>query len=129
LVFVAAIIASLVSGKKRRCEKFVPRHVGVRSASDCPIQTIAGDRIDLSLATFQRNNQSAPGFQKMRKESTMSKREEIAPNGDKRYIRRDEKGQIKTSVEEGASLSADSRHKAKVNAKPGEGDRGDHRVK
>jgi hypothetical protein len=59
----------------------------------------------------------------------MSKREEIAPNGDKRYIRRDEKGQIKTSVEEGASLSADSRHKAKVNAKPGEGDRGDHRVK
>lgn len=55
----------------------------------------------------------------------MSKREEIAPNGDKRYIRRDDKGQIKTSFEEGASLSADSRHKAKAAAKPGEGDRGD----
>ena len=56
----------------------------------------------------------------------MSKREEIAPNSDKRYIRRDDKGQIKTSVEEGASLSADSRHKAKDNAKSGECDRGDH---
>jgi hypothetical protein len=59
----------------------------------------------------------------------MSKREEIAPNGDKRYIRRDNKGQIKTSVEAGASLSTDSRHKAKTDAKPGEGDRGDHHAK
>jgi hypothetical protein len=59
----------------------------------------------------------------------MSKREEIAPNGDKRYIRRDGKGQIRMSVEEGASLSADSRHKAKATAKPGEGDRGDHHGK
>lgn len=59
----------------------------------------------------------------------MAKREEIAPNGDKRYIRRDAKGQIKTSVEEGASLAADARHQAKSDAKPGEGDRGDHRAK
>ena len=33
---------------------------------------------------------------------------EIAPNGDKRYIRRDDKGRIKNSVEEGASLSSDA---------------------
>ncbi len=51
----------------------------------------------------------------------MSKREEISPNGDKRYIRRDDKGQIKSSVEEGASLSADARHKAEHEAKPGQG--------
>jgi hypothetical protein len=59
----------------------------------------------------------------------MSKREEIAPNGDKRYIRRDDKGRIKSSVEEGASLSADARHKAKNDAGPGQGDRGDHHSK
>ena len=59
----------------------------------------------------------------------MSKREEIAPHGDKRYIRRDEKGRIKTSVEEGASLSADAGHKAKNVVKPGQGDRGDRRDK
>jgi hypothetical protein len=59
----------------------------------------------------------------------MSKREEIAPNGDKRYIRRDEQGQIKSSVEKGASLSADARHKAKNDAGPGQGDRGDHHSK
>lgn len=59
----------------------------------------------------------------------MSKREEIAPNGDKRYIRRDDKGQIKTSVETGASLSADARHTAKNDTKPGHGDRGDHHAK
>jgi hypothetical protein len=59
----------------------------------------------------------------------MSKREQIAPNGDKRYIRRDDDGRIKTSVEEGASLSADRRQKAKTNSKPGQGDRGDHHAK
>jgi hypothetical protein len=59
----------------------------------------------------------------------MSKREEIAPNGDKRYIRRDDQGQIKSSVEEGASLSNDARHKAKNDAGPGQGDRGDHHAK
>ena len=59
----------------------------------------------------------------------MSKREEIAPNGDKRYIRRDEQGRIKSSVEEGASLSADARHEAKADAKPGQGDRGDRHAK
>jgi hypothetical protein len=59
----------------------------------------------------------------------MSKREEIAPNGGKRYIRRDEIGQIKSSVEERASLSADARQKAKSAAGPGQGDRGDHHAK
>lgn len=59
----------------------------------------------------------------------MSKREEIAPNGDKRYIRRDDVGRIKTSVEKGASLSADARQKAENDTKPGQGDRGDHHAK
>ncbi len=59
----------------------------------------------------------------------MSKREEIAPNGDKRYIRRDDNGRIKTSVENGRSLSADARHDAKHDAGKGQGDRGDHRAK
>jgi hypothetical protein len=55
--------------------------------------------------------------------ATMSKRGEIAPIGDKRYVRRDDKGRIKTSIEEGASLSTDTRHKAKNAAKLGQGDR------
>jgi hypothetical protein len=59
----------------------------------------------------------------------VSKREEIAPNGDKRYIRRDDNGRIETSVEEGRSLSDDARHKAKHDAGPGQGDRGDQRAK
>ncbi len=59
----------------------------------------------------------------------MSKREEIAPNGDKRYIRRDDDGRIKTSVEEGRSLSNDAHRKARTNSKPGQGDRGDHHAK
>ena len=59
----------------------------------------------------------------------MSKREEIAPNGDKRYIRRDDHGRIESSVEEGRSLSSDAHQKAKANSKPGQGDRGDHHAK
>ncbi|MDQ0464359.1 hypothetical protein QO010_002140 [Caulobacter ginsengisoli] len=59
----------------------------------------------------------------------MSRREEIAPHGDKRYVRRDEQGRFKTEVDEGRSLSADARQKAKHEAKPGQGDRGDRRTK
>jgi hypothetical protein len=57
----------------------------------------------------------------------MSKRELIDTGTNKRYVRRDEKGQFKESVDVGRSLSADKRHKAKTVAKPGEGDKGDHR--
>jgi hypothetical protein len=56
-----------------------------------------------------------------------SKRELIAPLGDKRYIRRDEKGRIKESDVVSRSLSQDRRRKAKTIAKPGHGDRGDRR--
>jgi hypothetical protein len=59
----------------------------------------------------------------------MSKREEIAPNGDKRYIRGEDQGRIRTSVEEGASLSADAHRKARADAKPGQGDRGDYHAR
>jgi len=57
----------------------------------------------------------------------MSKRELIDTGIDKRYVRRDENGQFKESVDVGRSLSADARHEAKHNAKPGEGDQGDDR--
>jgi hypothetical protein len=57
----------------------------------------------------------------------MSKRELISPNGDKRFVRRDENGRFSESDDVGRSLSADRRRKAKNVAKPGQGDRGDRR--
>ncbi len=55
-----------------------------------------------------------------------SKRELIEPHpGDKRYIRRDEKGRIVESDDVSRSLSADVRRKAKTKKKPGQGDTGD----
>lgn len=57
----------------------------------------------------------------------MSKRELIEPNGDKRFIRRDEQGRIKESDDVGRSLSTDRRTKAKGSTKAGQGDRGDRR--
>jgi hypothetical protein len=59
----------------------------------------------------------------------MSKRELIDTGSDKRYVRRDGRGRFKKSVDVGRSLSADRRHDAKNDAKPGEGDRGDHKPK
>jgi hypothetical protein len=59
----------------------------------------------------------------------MSKRELIDTGTDKRYVRRNEQGQFKKSVNVGRSLSADIRHDARHDAKPGQGDRGDHRSK
>jgi len=57
----------------------------------------------------------------------MSKRELIEPNpGDKRYVRRDEKGHFtEDQTEVGRSSAADQRQHSKSPARPGEGDRGD----
>ncbi|OGX90056.1 hypothetical protein [Hymenobacter coccineus] len=55
-----------------------------------------------------------------------SKREEIEPNpGDKRYIRRNDDGEIETSVDLNKSLSQDDRHDAEKTSEPGQGDHGD----
>jgi hypothetical protein len=56
-----------------------------------------------------------------------SAREEIAPRADKRYIRRDEKGRIKESDDQGRSLSQDVRQHARRTVDKGQGDRGDQR--
>lgn len=57
----------------------------------------------------------------------MSKRELIDTGTDKRYVRRDEKGQFKESDDVGKSLAADRRTKAKTTAKSGQGDKGDQK--
>lgn len=56
-----------------------------------------------------------------------SKRELIAPNGDKRLVRRDEEGRFKESDDLGRSLSQDVRKSAKTKVKSGQGDRGDRK--
>ncbi|MPT23113.1 hypothetical protein [Ancylobacter polymorphus] len=57
----------------------------------------------------------------------MTKRELIDTGTDKRYVRRDEEGRFKESVDVGRSLSQDRRKQAENDAKPGEGDRGDRK--
>jgi hypothetical protein len=54
-----------------------------------------------------------------------SKRERISPNGDTRFVRRDEHGRFKESDDAGRSLAQDRRKQAKSTVKPGQGDRGD----
>jgi hypothetical protein len=54
-----------------------------------------------------------------------SKRELIDTGTDKRYVRRDAKGQFEESEDQGRSLSRDVKQHAKTVAKPGQGDRGD----
>ena len=55
----------------------------------------------------------------------MSKRELIDTGTDKRYVRRNEKGQFEESDDVGKSLAQDKRQAAKAKAEKGEGDRGD----
>jgi hypothetical protein len=60
--------------------------------------------------------------------SMASKRELIEPHkGDKRYVRRDAKGQFKEVDDVGRSLAADRRTKAKTVVKSGQGDKGDRK--
>jgi hypothetical protein len=58
-------------------------------------------------------------------QKSSSKRELINTGTDKRYVRRDEKGQFKESDDQGRSLSSDARQHAKTKSKSGQGDRGD----
>jgi hypothetical protein len=57
----------------------------------------------------------------------MAKRELIDTGADKRYVRRDAKGQFKESDDVGKSLSQDVRKAAKTKVKAGQGDRGDRK--
>ena len=61
-----------------------------------------------------------------KKKNKTSKRTVIEPHkGDRRYVRRNKKGEFKTEVSVGRSLAADRRRKSKTTAKKGQGDRGD----
>jgi hypothetical protein len=55
----------------------------------------------------------------------MAKRELIAPKGDKRFVRRDDKGRFGETDDVGRSLASDVRQHAKTKVKSGQGDRGD----
>jgi hypothetical protein len=52
-------------------------------------------------------------------------RELIAPNGDKRLVRRDSRGRFTESSDLGRSLAQDVRKHSKTEAPRGQGDRGD----
>ena len=55
----------------------------------------------------------------------MAERELIDTGTDKRYVRRDEKGQFSESDDVGRSSATDQKRDAETKSKPGEGDRGD----
>jgi hypothetical protein len=58
--------------------------------------------------------------------NAMTKRDLIEPNkGDKRYVRRDEKGRFDEVEDVGRSLFQDRRREAEHTSKKGQGDRGD----
>jgi hypothetical protein len=61
-----------------------------------------------------------------KKKSKTSKRTVIEPKkGDRRYVRRNKKGEFKKEVSVGSSLAADRKRKAKTKVPKGQGDRGD----
>ena len=60
------------------------------------------------------------------KKTATSRRELIEPTkGDKRYVRRNAKGEFNKVVDVGKSLSSDKRTTAKKKVPKGQGDRGD----
>jgi hypothetical protein len=63
----------------------------------------------------------------MPKKSGNGKRELTDTGTDKRYVRRDAKGQFKESDDQGRSLAQDVKRKAKTEVKSGQGDRGDQK--
>jgi hypothetical protein len=58
--------------------------------------------------------------------SKTSKRTVIEPRkGDRRYVRRNKKGEFQKQVSVGRSLAADRKRTSKTKVKKGQGDRGD----
>jgi hypothetical protein len=57
------------------------------------------------------------------------RRELIDTGTDKRYVRRDNRGQFKESDDQGHSLAQDVKQEAKTKVKSGQGDRGDQKRK
>src|SRR5436305_13439753 len=86
-----------------------------------------------SAAIIAAEGEACPGTARLlarsppRRRASMSKRELIDTGTDKRYVRRDEKGQFKESDDVGKSLAADRRQKAEHESRKGQGDRGDRR--
>ena len=63
----------------------------------------------------------------MAKKSKKSHRELIDTGTDKRFVRRNEKGQFDEVADVGRSLSRDRQQQAKTKVPPGQGDRGDQK--
>ena len=61
----------------------------------------------------------------MAAKGTARKRELIETGKDKRYVRRNPKGQFDDVVDVGRSLAQDVKHDAKTKVPSGQGDRGD----
>jgi len=65
----------------------------------------------------------------MPKKSSKSHRELIDTGTDKRFVRRNEKGQFDEVTDVGRSLARDRQQQAKHKVPPGQGDRGDQKRK
>ena len=65
----------------------------------------------------------------MAKKSAKSHRELIDTGTDKRFVRRNEKGQFDEVVDVGRSLARDRQQQSKHEVPPGQGDRGDQKRK
>jgi hypothetical protein len=65
----------------------------------------------------------------MPEKKSESHRELIDTGNDKRYVRRNDKGQFDEVVDVGRSLAQDRKQKAKREVPPGQGDRGDQKRK
>lgn len=65
----------------------------------------------------------------MAEKSGAAKRELIDTGNDKRYVRRDEKGQFNEVDDQSRSLAQDVKKKAKTKVSSGQGDKGDRKRK
>ncbi len=65
----------------------------------------------------------------MPKKSEKSHRELIDTGTDKRFVRRNDKGQFDEVADVGRSLARDRQQEAKTKVPPGQGDRGDQKRK
>ena len=121
--------AKKASAKKASAKKMPAKKAAAGNASrkTAPAKKAAAKKSTAKSATAKKTSPAKKASTaKTPARKRAAKRELVAPNSDKRFVRRDDEGQFKESDDVGRSLAQDVRKSAENEAGSGQGDKGDH---
>jgi len=119
-----------VDAPKQQVTLWLPRQVIAHfKAGGAGWQTRIGAALEAHVSGTSQEQGRSTSVAETRSRYMAGKRTDIAPKGDDRYVRRDDKGRISESDDVGRSLKKDREQHAKTVVPSGQGDKGDQKRK